>query len=183
MAPTIPIVTHNMAKKVEYELLPRYLSNAVVDSYTREILKYTYLMQPKRNKNKRPMEKFNIKIIWTTCRQISIEIPERYEHYLFYCTQQYTSRRNSHILAHISRCATIKRIPDSILSHCRWKLNVIYRKSVEKYHISNHIQNTHKLSNSHPRRKICMMGYQKLLPKTPMGWSEYMRTHIRIIPP
>ena len=37
-APTIPIETHNMATKIEYEPLPWYLVNVVIDPYTGDIL-------------------------------------------------------------------------------------------------------------------------------------------------
>ena len=40
MVPKIPIATHNMATQIEYEPLPYYLVNAVIDSDTGEVLQY-----------------------------------------------------------------------------------------------------------------------------------------------
>ena len=52
MAPKIPISTHNMATKSEYEPLPWYLSNTVVDPETGEILQYKDLLQAKEEENR-----------------------------------------------------------------------------------------------------------------------------------
>ena len=45
MAPTILMATHNMATQIEDEPLPWYLVNTVIDTYTREVLQYKYLMK------------------------------------------------------------------------------------------------------------------------------------------
>ena len=47
MMPTIPVATHNMAKKIEYEPLLLHLVNAVIDPDTGEVLQYKYLMKSK----------------------------------------------------------------------------------------------------------------------------------------
>ena len=52
MAPTITIATHNMATQIEYEPLPWYLVNTVIDTDTGNILQYKYLMQPKEKETR-----------------------------------------------------------------------------------------------------------------------------------
>ena len=74
-------------------------------------------MDSKEEENKRPLEKWTVKIIWTTHRRISGEIPEREEHHLLCRMQQYTSRTQSHILAHLSQCAATEERTNSISSH------------------------------------------------------------------
>ena len=74
MEPTIPIATHNMTTKIEYEPLTWYLVNTVIDTDTRDILQYKDTIQSKGKKSNRPLAKRIIKGIWTTCRQISRKI-------------------------------------------------------------------------------------------------------------
>ena len=45
MATEIPIATHKMATHIEYEPLPWYLVNAVIDPDTGEVLKYKDIMK------------------------------------------------------------------------------------------------------------------------------------------
>ena len=51
MAPAIPIETHNMATQIEYETLPWYPINAVIDPDTGEILQYKDLVQSKEKRD------------------------------------------------------------------------------------------------------------------------------------
>ena len=53
MAPTIPIVIHNMDTKIEDRPLPWYIFNAVIDLDTGDIPQSKYLMQVKK-RNRRP---------------------------------------------------------------------------------------------------------------------------------
>ena len=52
MYPTTTIATHNMSTQIEYEPLPWYLANKVVDPDTGEILQYKYLMHLKEEKTR-----------------------------------------------------------------------------------------------------------------------------------
>ena len=47
VAPTITIVTHNMATQIEDEPLPRYLNNAVIDTNTGNTLQKIFRMKSK----------------------------------------------------------------------------------------------------------------------------------------
>ena len=47
IAPTIPIATHNMATKIEYQSLPWYLYILVINPDTWDILQYKYIIQSK----------------------------------------------------------------------------------------------------------------------------------------
>ena len=53
MASTIPTATHKMVTQIEYEPLPCYLVNTVIDTYTAgEVFKYKYLMKSKENEKR-----------------------------------------------------------------------------------------------------------------------------------
>ena len=67
---------HDTGKKIEYEPLPWYLVNAIVDPDIGVILQYKDLMQPKDQKQD-TLGKMVCETIWATCRWIYGEIPKK----------------------------------------------------------------------------------------------------------
>ena len=107
--------------------------------------------------------------IWATCRRIYGKSSQRNKHYSFCRTQQHTSRFHIHIPAHHSQRATIEIGPGSSIPYYRWKLHWVSRKSINQNGGFNHVQDTYKFSNFHPRRQVCRMGYRQLLPRDAHG--------------
>ena len=108
-------------------------------------------------------------ILCTTRWRIARESSERDKHYSLCCMQQYTCSRHGHIIVYCSWYTTTKGRPTCSMSHCRGKSHWMSTKIIDEDIRSNHIQNTYKFGNFHPRSKIFMMRHRKLLPRNNHG--------------